>query len=377
MNEKQRNNTFDIAKGIVIIIMVYCHSIEVYNKGFTFRFFYLFHMAFFFIVSGYFFKDKYAENINNLKEFINKRAKSLLIPYVFFNLIFLFLHNIFLKIHFLPSSHIFFNNLKTVVPLNEPITSYSNSVIFKHFIWIVLLAKEEFFVGTTWFLKVLFFITVCYALGLYIINKIKFLNDKNKTILILLICFICLIIGYMCSISGFNFYRIGTIFSCVFIFYLGILFRKFNFNQGNLIIFILSTLVLILVNIHNPKFFYISRNYYNTPLWLIIASVSGYFWSISLASVLESSNLLTKIFSYVGRNTIPILCLHLLCFKIVTIIEVIYLSQPIYMIEAYETYYTNHFLLGIAYTLVGVIIPILINFLYKELIIIVKNYLNK
>lgn len=370
--EFNRNRTFDIAKGLGIIFMVYCHAIEVYNHGFTFRFFYLFHMAFFFILSGYFFKEKYALNFESVKNFITKRFKSLLIPYLFFNLLFLFLHNIFLQINFLPSSQIFFDNLKTVVPLQETIPYYSASDILKHFLWVILLGKEELFVGTTWFLKVLFFISSGYLIGFYLINKLK-ISNKYKEFIKLTICILCLLVGYFLSLKDIQFYKIGTMLSCAILYHIGTLFNKQKVNFNQYLVLIITTILLVIINIYNPKFFYISRNFYNNPLWFLSASILGYFWVISIAKILNFENIISKIICYIGQNTIPILCLHLISFKIVTICEIIYLQEPVYMLQAYETYYTNHFELGIVYTIVGISVPLCINSIYQK----IKNTFNK
>ena len=59
----------------------------------------MFHMAFFFMMSGYFFSDK---NLDNPKAFIWKRITGLWVPFVKWGLIFVLLHNIFLKLQLLP-----------------------------------------------------------------------------------------------------------------------------------------------------------------------------------------------------------------------------------------------------------------------------------
>ena len=56
---EQRTNRialFDVAKGIAIIAVVLGH-IEM--PAFLHRFIYLWHMLFFFVLAGYFFKEKY------------------------------------------------------------------------------------------------------------------------------------------------------------------------------------------------------------------------------------------------------------------------------------------------------------------------------
>ena len=78
-----RNCIFDIAKGIGIMTVVFGHAVCPLTK-----FFYLFHMPLFFILSGYFFKAKYYSNISELKQFFIKKLKSLYLIIVITNIVY-------------------------------------------------------------------------------------------------------------------------------------------------------------------------------------------------------------------------------------------------------------------------------------------------
>lgn len=84
-----RDFTIDIGKGIAIILMCVGHS---YVCTFLDTFIYLFHMAFFFMMSGYFFREK---NLASPKTFLWKRIKGLYFPFVKWAFIFVALHNVF------------------------------------------------------------------------------------------------------------------------------------------------------------------------------------------------------------------------------------------------------------------------------------------
>lgn len=68
---KNRDHTVDIGKGIAIILMCVGHS---YVCTFLDTFIYLFHMAFVFMMNGYFFREK---NLDNPRLFVWKRIKGL------------------------------------------------------------------------------------------------------------------------------------------------------------------------------------------------------------------------------------------------------------------------------------------------------------
>jgi len=69
---KNRDSTIDIAKGICIFLMVLGHTY--FYSWFNDRV-YLFHMPFFFFVSGFFFSSK-----NKAKDFVANKTKRLLVP---------------------------------------------------------------------------------------------------------------------------------------------------------------------------------------------------------------------------------------------------------------------------------------------------------
>ena len=74
--KKERDNTIDIAKGIAIILMCIGHS---YCPEQLCTFIYLFHMPFFFMISGWFWKEK---NVEHPINYITKKIKTLWIPFV-------------------------------------------------------------------------------------------------------------------------------------------------------------------------------------------------------------------------------------------------------------------------------------------------------
>ena len=75
---KQRNETYDLMKGIALILMMLCHL--VYTEGLVKHFIYSFHMPLFFILAGLFAKK--IEDIPSFKDYTRKNAKRLLLPYV-------------------------------------------------------------------------------------------------------------------------------------------------------------------------------------------------------------------------------------------------------------------------------------------------------
>ena len=162
-----RNTNIDSMKGILIILVVLGHT---YNK-FCYGFISLFHVGLFFVLSGYCFNQKYSESILTLWDLFKKRIKSLWVPYVAYNFIFLLLMNILIKIGFLTSSDTYFFYEPY---LNDgycsPITIYG---AIKAFIKSLFFINSRPFAGGLLFLGGLFYVTFLYAILQFILKKLK------------------------------------------------------------------------------------------------------------------------------------------------------------------------------------------------------------
>lgn len=89
---KNRNINIDIIKGIGIILMVGGHC----GMSFT-HFIYLFHMAIFFMASGYCFNASNSEIMQDVLSFVKRKFKRLWFLYVLWTAVLSLLHNVFIK----------------------------------------------------------------------------------------------------------------------------------------------------------------------------------------------------------------------------------------------------------------------------------------
>ena len=96
------------------------------------------------------------------------------------------------------------------------------------------------------------------------------------------------------------------------------------------------------------------------PLFYIISIFTGggiVYGLLVLLSKLKMVSYL-KIFAFIGRHTVPILALHLLCFKVVSFLQwKIYGAERIVL--ALYPVWKNSILWASAYTFVGIIIPLI------------------
>ena len=95
------NQTYAIMKGLAIASVVIGHCQPTPSVGMWVN---QYHLAVFFFVAGYFFKESY---LDTPRQYVRKRIRRLYVPFVEFGLVFLLLHNL------LASCHIYGNVLTT------------------------------------------------------------------------------------------------------------------------------------------------------------------------------------------------------------------------------------------------------------------------
>lgn len=168
--DNKRDQELDIIKGIGIILMVLGHS------GFPFtHFIYLFHMALFFMVSGYLWDYKKCLSIKTYIQFVKRKMKTLYLPYVIANYIFTLLNNSFLKMG------IYTNNpeLFKWVPANygyELNTMLSYKDTLSHLVKVTCFFGDTQMGGAMWFLRTLFLVSILYGAFSVVVN----VNNKTK-----------------------------------------------------------------------------------------------------------------------------------------------------------------------------------------------------
>lgn len=89
----------DILKGIAIVLVVVGHTKVPGNS-----FIYLFHMAVFFIASGYFYSDKSSESLRAVWKFTKKKIRSLWLPFSIGISVFTILNNFFIRVGILTNN---------------------------------------------------------------------------------------------------------------------------------------------------------------------------------------------------------------------------------------------------------------------------------
>lgn len=174
---KNRNISIDIIKGIGIILMVGGHC----GMPFT-HFIYLFHMAIFFMASGYCFNASNSETMQDVLSFVKRKFKGLWFPYVLWTAVFSLLHNVFIK---------------TGIYSPDP---WSISEIGKNIIKSFFLHGHTQLGSALWFISTLMQIAVLYCCIDYVIKKVT-VSKKANFLLQGAVSIVFLAVGYRCALT--------------------------------------------------------------------------------------------------------------------------------------------------------------------------------
>ena len=337
---KVRDNRVDIVKSIGIILVALGHT-----QMALCSFVNLFHVGLFFIASGFCFQEKYTDSFKNVKQFFSKRIKRLYIPFVLWNLGYLCFRNLFCAVGIYSSKSL---------SVRELIYQARD---------IVLMSSGEQMAGACWFIRALFIMEVLFVLVDYCLKKVC---EKKVRLLRLLFVIVTLTVGaWLNSANIILPYNLSTVFSACILFVFGIEFRRLisresveNEPEYLPIIKFFVGLGVLVVLLQFGTISYDSNNYPNVAFF-IIAAVAGWAMSWGFAEIIEKYvPILCGCLTYVGKRTMDILFLHLLSFKIITLVIIEKNALSYDSLSAFPVLDNKWWAL---YLLCGVGVPLLVN----------------
>ena len=319
----------------------------------------LFHMPLFFFISGYFYKDEYVQNI---WDFVKRRLKGLYLPSVIFGIGFVFLHNLFMDL----------NIYSDKMGYRGPSHYYTKEEIIAKSINVLKFKYSEEMAGVFWFFPALLFVFLIFITVSAILNKIKIKHmEEIRFAMVVLI----MVIGNYAIRNGkiLYFWEMNTAFIATAIFYFGYLYKK---NESKIPMggmYAILALILLVVNSKQGSISMVANSYVNIP-FLLMNSFLGIYLTLYVSKVLTKKD--NKLLNYIGANTIGIMILHFLSFKIVNTIQVAVYDYPAYKISGFPVLNGQN---GwwIAYTFVGVFIPIICVLGYEKVMEKIKFKIKK
>jgi len=293
-----------------------------------------------------------------IKEYFFKKVRGLYIPFLKYEFLFLFLHNIFVKFY-IYSKDLYIGSAK----------DYLNRLVH-----IILFDNTEPLLTPMWFITVLFLTSMLY----------RFIDAfcKNNLILKLCICTACFIFGNIFTTkhwlfierSYYNQNVINVTLSAVFFFCLGDLFYKHcekyisdfikKQQAGKKTVIIWGCILLcIFVNVLSRSMGVSGEmrlNTYSSYTLFLICALAGIamVYLFSYWSVLKF-NKLTNCICYLGRKSYMIMAFHQLCYKIIIVFYIILEQDSAWtLLSVLEFYDIPSFLYRIAALFAGILITI-------------------
>lgn len=385
-NERKRDENIDVLKGLAIICVVLGHCD--FPGGF---YIYLFHMAVFFMASGYCFDAKKIQSRDNLWTYVLKKLRSLWLPYVVFNSLGWIFYNAFIRIGFLTENPEFPD---AVSRMEWPTIVNAIAWAFHMNTW----GTQKYF-GAGWFIIVLFDITILFA-GLCLVTergkklacgmigkgrrqdcntgdtdcsgninealpKTELVLNALQHAILLLSGAVSLYISWKLQCKQLILEEcITTVTICyplyVFGFYLKKMSGRLNpgiekFRYG---IAALGLPAFCIAGKHGG----ISLNLNTYPSWwfLLLCSLLGWVWLLALSMCFTHKKWKIKNgLTYIGRRSIYILFLHFLAFRPVVALQLLIYHEPAYLLASFPILVKGGFW-WIPYTIAGVGLPLLV-----------------
>lgn len=199
MQEKINQNRIpemDILKGIAIVLVVVGHTKVPGNS-----FIYLFHMAVFFIASGYFYSDKSSESLKDVWKFTKKKIRSLWFPFSIGISVFTILNNFFIRVGILTNNTEIYDYVPQQYGSIHPLLSVGE--MLKNILKTFAFSGSAQLAGTFWFFKTLFLVSIMYCIIDFCLKSFcsRFMKvNANGYWLQILISMMLLALGYTLAV---------------------------------------------------------------------------------------------------------------------------------------------------------------------------------
>ena len=164
------------------------------------------------------------------------------------------------------------------------------------------------------------------------------------------------------------------VFSIYVLFVLGRIFREIGLkekiekntcNQSYLgIVFLVSCIVLL----GQYGTVHLGNNQYSGPIFLIICSVSGWLLLWIVSKELMTFQNISRVLTIISEESLSVLMLHFLCFKIVTIFQIMIYKQNNILLASFPVLRSGG-IWWVIYTVVGTAVPILLKRIINQFIV--------
>jgi len=327
---------------------------------------FLFHMAVFYIAAGYTWNNKHVQSFSSLKKYILNKIKTLYVPYIFCNILFLLLNNVFIEggIYASSEEYLFLIGSEDTSLLH---TKLSFIQIAKHIVAICFLIKGTELGGPTWFFASLF-VTLCvYAVLEYILSKAfkqkRGLINVVETILAVTFLGVAWLISEdSFSLHVHNFNRFFAAYPLLLLgSFLKMIDKKISWGPVmSLSVAVLAFVLLWVMNGYGS--ISMARSKIENPMFFLIVSLSGWYLLVALSHLIPRSSL-----TELGASTRSIVMWHFISMKGVTWAYIVMVGLPMVLLGAFPFLENTTPYMWVIYTIVGVGVPYFFGVIYDRI----------
>ena len=267
-----RDASVDIVKGMAILLVVYAHTWPIFRN-----FYRLFCLQLFLVASGYCTRGR-IESPADWRRYMGRRMRALYIPCAVCNGIYALLGGVFLRLGLYTDQPVFLQ-MTEAWPVPQklfPVNGIAD--ILRKFVRVILLTDTTQMGTSTWFLITLLAISLLHATVCLAAHGLE--PGKKRAVLGGL---------FLLMAGAAQFVRLPgtawTFLRCV----------------------CYSSRTFLLANVYIPG-----------VLPYLAGVLGGWSMLKFIADRLAPRERLSRVWIYLGRHTIPVICLHVLCFKAVT-----------------------------------------------------------
>ena len=366
----KRNTVISISKALAIFLMVIGHADC--PSGLS-AFLYEFHMPLFFMAAGYFFSLHY---LNDEATFIKKRLRGLYLPFLKWSVFFLLIHNWMFDLGI----------------LNEQYGNWTGGVTHPYTwhqaeqrLWNMVSAMggyDEFLCGAFWFFRALLvasiFYLVLFKLGVKLWRMLTKREPAEKALRLWIPVGVCVVALLLAAWKTSENLKVITLVQGgyrdimgIFFFGIGFLCRqwqhKYQPTWWNTLLFFAIVWGFSVYATANMNW----RSTFEQFISLPIPAICGTLMIYNVSSWLDNcEGWLKRLLVYIGNHTLSIFVFHIISFKVVSVLKIIYYDLDWAQIGCHmvihEHAHDDYFWL--LYAFAGVMIPALGNFLYEKLL---------
>jgi len=344
-----RDKFWDIVKGLGIIAVVTGHSgFPIYMVQIIINYY---HMAIFFFVSGYLFKDTDSLDVF---AYIGKKLKSILWPTIKYIVVFIVLHNLFIYLNIYSTMSDQF--------MIYPKQINTNAQIFRNVFDAIFTSNYAVeMAGAMWFVYPLIVSMSLFSFLRYTSGFFS-LKGNKKELYSFVISMLLGFFGMYLSIKTMKLaWRADIAFLVMPIINAAYLYKLYlSKMRPKWYLAILSLLLLVLCyKLRQETSF--AAGIISNPVLFLVATFAGIYVNLFVAELINKTKRFASLIAYIGKNSFHIMALHFLSFKLINLLDVLMNKRALYNIAMFPV---SNGTLWPLYIIVGLGLPCLMIYIY-------------